>query len=67
VDADVTRALSALEEQENVDVAVADMETEGIKLTVATWAPSASERAKTAAGLRLRCIERLQQASILGT
>jgi small-conductance mechanosensitive channel len=67
VDADVTRAVAALEDEEDVDVAVADMETEGIKITVGTWAPSASERAKVAAGLRLRCIERLQQASILGT
>jgi small-conductance mechanosensitive channel len=67
VDADIARAVAALEEEPDADVAVADMEVEGIKLTVGTWAPRASERANAAAGLRLRCIERLQQASILGT
>jgi small-conductance mechanosensitive channel len=66
VDADAARALAALEEEPDADVAVADMEKDGIRLTVATWAPSAGDRANTAAGLRVRCIERLQQASILG-
>jgi small-conductance mechanosensitive channel len=67
VDADPARAVAALEEEPDVeDVAVADMEKDGIKLTVGAWAPTASERAGVAAGLRVRCIERLQQASILG-
>jgi small-conductance mechanosensitive channel len=66
VDADPTRAMAALEELTDVDVAVADMEKDGIKLTVGAWASSANERAGVAAGLRVRCIERLQQASILG-
>jgi small-conductance mechanosensitive channel len=67
VDADPARALAALAEEPDADVAVADMEIEGIKLTVGIWASSAADRAQAAAGLRLRCIERLQQASILGT
>jgi small-conductance mechanosensitive channel len=66
VDQDPARAVAALEDEPDVDVTVADMEKDGIKLTVGTWAGSASERAKVAAGLRVRCIERLQQASILG-
>ena len=67
VDADPGRAIAALEDEPDVDVSVADMEKDGIKLTVGAWAPSGSERASVAAGLRVRCIERLQQASILGT
>jgi small-conductance mechanosensitive channel len=67
VDQDPARALSALGEEPDVDVAVADMEKDGIRITVGAWAPSASERGDVAAGLRLRCIERLQQASILGS
>jgi small-conductance mechanosensitive channel len=67
VDADPVRALEVLAEEPDADVAVADMEIEGIKLTVGIWAPTAADRAQAAAGLRLRCIERLQQASILGT
>jgi small-conductance mechanosensitive channel len=66
VDADPMRAIAALEEEPEVDVSIADMEKDGIRLTVGTWAPSAGERAQVAAGVRLRCIERLQQASILG-
>jgi small-conductance mechanosensitive channel len=67
VDQDPARAVSALGEEPDVDVAVADMEKDGIRITVGAWAPSASERGDVAAGLRLRCIERLQQASILGS
>lgn len=67
VDQDPGRALAALEDEPDVDVTVADMEKDGIKLTVGTWAPTAADRSKVAAGLRVRCIERLQQASILGT
>jgi small-conductance mechanosensitive channel len=67
VDRDPARALEALAEEPDADVAVADMEIEGIKLTVGIWAPTAADRGEAAAGLRLRCIERLQQASILGT
>jgi small-conductance mechanosensitive channel len=66
VDQEPTRALAALAEEPEVDVAVTDMEKDGIRLTVGAWAPTAAERASVAAGLRLRCIERLQQASILG-
>jgi len=67
VDQDPARAVAALGEEPEVDVAVADMEKDGIRITVGAWAPSASERGDVAAGLRLRCIERLQQASILGS
>jgi small-conductance mechanosensitive channel len=67
VDADPVRALAALAEEPDADVAVADMQIDGIKLSCAIWAPTASDRAEAAAGLRVRCIERLQQASILGS
>jgi small-conductance mechanosensitive channel len=67
VEQDPARAIAALEEEPDVDVTVADMEKDGIRITVGAWAPSAAERGDVAAGLRLKCIERLQQASILGS
>jgi small-conductance mechanosensitive channel len=66
LDADAGQAVALLSEEPDVDVSVADMTVEGVKLTVGTWAPSATERGGMAAGLRARCIERLHQASILG-
>jgi small-conductance mechanosensitive channel len=66
IDADASQALSLLSEEPDVDVTVAEMTVEGIRLSVGTWAPTAMERGGMAAGLRARCIERLHQASILG-
>jgi small-conductance mechanosensitive channel len=66
IDADASQALALLSEEPDVDVSVADMTVEGVKLSVGTWAATASERGSMAAGLRARCIERLHQASILG-
>jgi small-conductance mechanosensitive channel len=68
VDADVQRTLAVLrEEGEGVEVDVAEVDKEGIRLVAGTWAQSASERGKAEAGLRARCLERLQRASILGS
>ena len=67
LDADPGRAMAALGDEPGVEVSVADMEKDGIRLSVGAWAPSASERGGVAAGLRAKCIERLQQASILGS
>jgi small-conductance mechanosensitive channel len=66
IDSDPIQAASLLAEEPDVDVSVAEMTVEGVKLNVGTWAPTASERGSLAAGLRARCIERLHQASILG-
>jgi small-conductance mechanosensitive channel len=65
LDADAAQAVALLTEEPDVDVSVAEMTTEGIRLSVGAWAVSAAERGSVAAGLRARCIERLQQASIL--
>jgi small-conductance mechanosensitive channel len=67
LDADPGRAMAALGDEPGVEVSVADMEKDGIRLSVGAWAPSASDRGGVAAGLRAKCIERLQQASILGS
>lgn len=66
LNADVGKAVTLLSEEPEAAVSVAEMTHEGIRLNVATWAASASERGGAAAGLRARCIERLHQASILG-
>jgi small-conductance mechanosensitive channel len=57
---DVIRALGALRTSEELDVAVADVEKDGIRIAVGTWADRASERGAIAAGLRASCLERLR-------
>ncbi|MBX5468389.1 MAG: mechanosensitive ion channel [Thermoleophilaceae bacterium] len=66
-DADVGAALDALSAEPGVEASVADMEKDGIRIAVVAWAPSAAERDSLAAGLRAKCIERLREASILGS
>jgi hypothetical protein len=58
-DADVIRALSVLGREDGVDVEVADIEKDAVRLTAATWARSPREAHALAAGLRVSCLERL--------
>jgi small-conductance mechanosensitive channel len=59
-DADVVRALSALRAGGAVDVEVADIEKDAVRVAVGTWAERASDRRAIAAGLRASCLERLR-------
>jgi small-conductance mechanosensitive channel len=65
-DTDPAEALAALGSGDDVDVTLAEVDKDGLRLSVATWADSVAERERMAAGLRVKCIERLREASILG-
>jgi small-conductance mechanosensitive channel len=59
-DADVVRALAALGREEGIDVEVADVEKDAVRLTASAWAHSVGDRRALAAGLRVTCLERLK-------
>lgn len=62
--ADVVRALRALRADGDVDVEVADIEKDGVKLTAGAWAHRAADRRALAAGLRASCLERLRSEGL---
>jgi small-conductance mechanosensitive channel len=58
--ADAGRALKALGEAPDVDVNVTEIDKEGVKLTVGTWADAAAERSAVAARVRASSLETLR-------
>jgi small-conductance mechanosensitive channel len=65
--ADAPRALEVLGELPDADVNVTEIDKEGVKLTVGTWAASADERGGLAARIRATCIERLKREGLAFT
>jgi len=61
--ADATRALDVLQEDPDVDVRVAEVDKEGIRLALTTWA-LARERGGVAARLRKESLQRLRDAAL---
>jgi small-conductance mechanosensitive channel len=61
--ADVLRALRLLG-GDGIDVEVAEIDKEGVRLEVATWARSFEERAPVAAGLRAQSLETLRREGL---
>ena len=61
--ADATRALRALG-GEDIDVQVAEIDKEGIRLEVGTWARTYQERGAVAAGLRAQSLETLRREGL---
>jgi small-conductance mechanosensitive channel len=62
---DVDRAVAALEAtDEDVKVRVAEVDKEGIRIAVTTWAESAGERGAVAARLRQESLQRLRADSL---
>jgi len=59
-DGDAARALAVLGELPDVDVSVADVEKDAVRLSAGTWATSPEKRLEVAADLRLECLERLR-------
>jgi small-conductance mechanosensitive channel len=57
--ADATRALEVLEGQEGVEVSVAEVDKEGIRIDLSTWVATAAERGPTGARLRAESLDRL--------
>jgi hypothetical protein len=64
-DVDPIRALAALRgDDEALEVSIAEIDKEGVRLVAATWARSVAERGPLAAGLRVSCLERLRSAGL---
>ena len=62
--ADAVRALAVLGAEEGVDVSIAEIERDGVRLVAGTWARSYAERGAMAAGLRASCLERLRREGL---
>src|ERR687885_1421716 len=60
---DALRALSVLR-GDDVDVSIAEIDKDAVRLVAGTWARKASERGPIAAGLRASCLERLRSAGL---
>ena len=59
-EADASRAVETLNREPGVEAEVAEVTKDGIRLTAGTWAATADERSRLAAGLRARLLERLR-------
>jgi small conductance mechanosensitive channel len=64
--ADSTRALRTLG-GEDIDVQIAEIDKEGVRLEVGTWARTYQERGAVAAGLRAQCLETLRREGLSST
>lgn len=60
---DALHAVSVLR-GEDVDVSIAEIDKDAVRLVAGTWARRASERGPIAAGLRASCLERLRSAGL---
>jgi small conductance mechanosensitive channel len=61
---DAIRALAALRGEDDVDVSVAEIDKDAVRLVAGTWARNSTERGAMAAGLRASCLERLRIAGL---
>lgn len=61
---DTRRALELLEGQEKVEVTVAEVDKEGIRIDLSTWVATAAERGPTGARLRAESLERLHSEQL---
>ena len=64
VNVDPIRALAVLRGGDELDVSVAEIDKDGIRLQAVTWARTPTERDQLAAGLRVSCLERLHSAGL---
>ena len=68
LDADLDKAIELIREEEpDVEVSVAEVDKEGVRVSATTWASGPSERGKTAAELRLRWLRRLREHALSST
>jgi small-conductance mechanosensitive channel len=63
-DVDPIRALAVLRGGEDLDVSIAEIDKDAVRLVAVTWARTAAERGSLAAGLRVSCLERLHSAGL---
>lgn len=64
LESDPLAALEALRGDDDVEVSIAEIDREGVRIVAATWASSVAERGQLAAGLRVSCLERLRSAGL---
>ncbi len=68
IDADLDKAMELIRnEEDGVDVTVAEVDKEGVRLNATTWASGPSERGKIAAELRLRWLRQLREHALSST
>ena len=68
LDADLDTAMELIRnEPDGVEVSVAEVDKEGVRLSATTWASGPGERGKTAAELRLRWLRRLREHALSST
>ena len=65
--ADASRALTAVAEPGDLDVEIAQVDKDGIKLVASTWADSAGERGSVAARVRAGILETLRSEGLAFT
>ena len=63
-DADPVRALAVLRGGEDLEVSVAEIDKDGLRLEAVAWARTPAEKGQMAAGLRVSCLERLRSAGL---
>jgi small-conductance mechanosensitive channel len=63
-DADPVKALAVLRGGDDLEVSVAEIDKDGVRLAAVTWARTAAESGPLAAGLRVSCLERLRSAGL---
>jgi small-conductance mechanosensitive channel len=63
-DADFVRALGVLRAAGAVDVEVAEIDKDAVRVVAGTWAERAADRRALAAGLRVICLERLRSEGL---
>jgi small-conductance mechanosensitive channel len=67
-DADLDKAMELIrDEQDGVEVSVAEVDKEAVRLSATTWAASPSQRGKAAAELRLRWLRLLREHALSST
>jgi small-conductance mechanosensitive channel len=66
-EADVMRAMAVLGREEGVDVRLAEIERDAVKIVAGATAPSRTEKPAVEAGLRISCLERLTREGLSST
>ena len=65
--ADSPRAATVLNDLPDIDAEIAEITVDGVRLTAATWADSATDRGTVAARVRASCLERLRNEGLAFT
>ena len=67
-DADLDKAMELIRDEDaNVEVSVAEVDKDGVRLIATTWASGPSERGKTAVEMRARWLRRLREHALSST